>query len=123
MQQALSGTEPVFTPAHGTRPVLKRGHLRLEQDGAKIVLAEDGTVVVSVPAIRRDREDPRAPSFAHRGGHTEHNCGGARVHRLGSGSCGLAQASFPRSGFGSDRGWIDLWMANAAPNTLPTHTP
>lgn len=56
MRHALSGTEPVFTPAHGTRPVLKRGHLRLEQDGAKIVLAEDGTVVVSVPAIRRDRE-------------------------------------------------------------------
>ena len=36
--------------------MLKRGHLRLEQDGAAIVLAEDGTVVVSVPAIRRHRE-------------------------------------------------------------------
>ena len=56
VQRALSGTEPVFTPAHGTRPVLERGYLRLEQDGAKIVLAEDGTVVVSVPAVRRDRE-------------------------------------------------------------------
>ena len=60
MQRALSGTEPVFTPAHGTRPVLKRGHLRLEQDGAKIVLAEDGTVVVTVPAVRRDPEVPGA---------------------------------------------------------------
>lgn len=56
MQQALSGTEPVFTPAHGTRPVLERGQLRLVQDGGTIVLAEDGTVVVSVPAIRRDHE-------------------------------------------------------------------
>ena len=56
MQQALFGTEPVFTPGLGTRTVLERGHLRLEQDGAKIVLAEDGTVVVSVPAMRRDRE-------------------------------------------------------------------
>ena len=56
MQQALSGTEPVFTPAHGTRPVLERGQLRLVQDGATIALAEDGTVMVSVPAIRRDHE-------------------------------------------------------------------
>ena len=56
MQQALFGSEPVFTPGHGTRTVLERGHLRLEQDGAMIVLAEDGTVVVSVPAMRRDRE-------------------------------------------------------------------
>lgn len=60
MQQAVSGPEPVFTLARGTRPVLKRGYLRLEQDGAKIVLAEDGTVVVSVPAMRRDREIPMA---------------------------------------------------------------
>lgn len=56
MQQALSGTDPVFTPAHGTRPVLERGKLRLVQDGAAIVVAEDGTVVVSVPAMRRDRD-------------------------------------------------------------------
>ena len=56
MHQALSGTEPVFTPALGTRPVLERGQLRLVQDGATIVLAEDGTVVVSVPAIRRDHD-------------------------------------------------------------------
>ena len=56
MQQTLSGTEPVFTPARGTRPVLERGQLRLVQDGATIVLAEDGTVVVRVPAIRRDHE-------------------------------------------------------------------
>jgi len=60
MQQAVSGTEPVFTLARGTRPVLERGYLRLEQDGAKIVLAEDGTVVVSVPAVRHDREIPMA---------------------------------------------------------------
>ena len=60
IQQALFGTEPVFTPGLGTRTVLERGHLRLEQDGAKIVLAEDGTVVVSAPAIRRDREIPMA---------------------------------------------------------------
>ena len=56
LQQALFGTEPVFTPGHGTRTVLERGHLRLEQDGATIALVEDGTVVVSVPAMRRDRE-------------------------------------------------------------------
>ncbi len=60
MQQALSGTEPVFTPRHGTKTVLERGQLRLVQDGAAIVVAEDGTVVVSVPAMRRDREFPTA---------------------------------------------------------------
>lgn len=60
VQQALSGTEPVFTPAHGTRPVLERGQLRLVQDGATIVLTEEGTVVVSMPAMRRDNETPMA---------------------------------------------------------------
>lgn len=60
MRQVLSGTEPVFTPAHGTRPVLERGQLRLVQDGATIVLAEDGTVVVRVPAMRRGHETPMA---------------------------------------------------------------
>ena len=58
MQQAVSGTEPVFTLARGTNAVLERGQLRLVQDGATIVVAEDGTVVVSVPAMRRDREFP-----------------------------------------------------------------
>ena len=60
MQQALFGTEPVLTPGHATRTVLGRGHLRLEQNGARIVLAQDGTVAVSVPAIRHDRETPIA---------------------------------------------------------------
>ncbi|MXW17015.1 MAG: hypothetical protein F4123_01145 [Gemmatimonadetes bacterium] len=40
--------------------MLERGQLRLVQDGAAIVVAEDGTVVVSVPAMRRDREFPTA---------------------------------------------------------------
>ena len=56
IQQALFGPEPVFDLEQGTKKLLERGQLRLEQDGAAIVLAEDGTVVVSVPAIRRDRE-------------------------------------------------------------------
>ena len=60
MRQALSGTEPVFTPEHGTRTVLERGQLRLVQDGAAIVVAEDGTVVVSVSAMGRDHEIPTA---------------------------------------------------------------
>ena len=58
IQQALFGPEPVFDLEQATRPLLKRGQLRLEQDGAAIVLAEDGTVVVSVPAVRPDRESP-----------------------------------------------------------------
>jgi len=56
IQQALFGPEPVFDLEQGTKKRLERGQLRLEQDGAAIVLAEDGTVVVSVPAILRDRE-------------------------------------------------------------------
>ena len=56
IQQALLGPEPVFNLEQGTRTLLKREHLRLEQDGAAIVLAEDGTVLVSVPAIRPHRE-------------------------------------------------------------------
>ncbi len=55
-QHALFGPEPVFTPEQGTRPLLEQGHLRLQQDAASIVLSEDGTVVVSAPAVRRDRE-------------------------------------------------------------------
>ena len=56
MQRALFGSEPVFTPEQGTRPLLEQGHLRLQQDAASIVLSEDGTVVVSVPTVRRDRK-------------------------------------------------------------------
>ena len=56
MQRALFGSEPVFTPEQGTKVVLEQGHLRLEQESAAIVLTEDGTVVVSVPAVRRDQE-------------------------------------------------------------------
>lgn len=56
MQRALFGSEPVFSPGRGTRTVLERGHLRLEQRGAAIVLDEHGTVVVSAPAMRRDRD-------------------------------------------------------------------
>ena len=56
MQRALFGSEPVFTPEQGTRTLLERGRLRLEQNGSAIVLAEDGAVAVSVPAMRRDQE-------------------------------------------------------------------
>ena len=56
IQQALLGPEPVFDLEQGTKTHLERGQLRLEQDRAAIVLAEDGTVVVSVPPIRPDRE-------------------------------------------------------------------
>lgn len=54
MQRALFGPEPVFSPEQGTRTRLRRGHLQLEQDAASIVLSEDGTVVVSIPAVRRE---------------------------------------------------------------------
>lgn len=56
MQRALFGPEPVFTLERGTKLELERGHIRLEQDGAKIVVAEDGTVMVSVSAMRREHE-------------------------------------------------------------------
>ena len=56
LQRALFGSAPLFTPEQGTRTVLDGGHLRLEQDGAAIVLAEDGTVVVSVLTTRHDYE-------------------------------------------------------------------
>lgn len=63
MQRALFGPEPVFTPEQGTRPVLGHGHLRLEQETASIVLTEDGTVVVSVPAMRSGRESSFLPTI------------------------------------------------------------
>lgn len=56
MQRALFGPEPVFTPEQGTRTLLERGHLRLEQNSSAITLSEDGAVVVSVPAMRREHE-------------------------------------------------------------------
>ena len=46
MQRVLFGPEAVFTLEHGTKTVLERGHLRLEQEGAAIVLAEDGAVML-----------------------------------------------------------------------------
>ena len=56
VQRALFGSEPIFAVELGTKRLLERGHLRLEQEGAAIVVAEDGTVVVSVPAMRRNHE-------------------------------------------------------------------
>lgn len=59
MQRALFGPEPVFDASQGTLPRVVDGGLLVEQESGAIHVTEDGTVRVTVPAVRPDR-DPRA---------------------------------------------------------------